>query len=247
MLVVMGTILITVLLCCLAKELMSQNIDIFPAKILVPQNTINENSDLYVICSTFGFKKQPEMVYVYLCKDDLGIKKMIQKEHTTDTGFTVFKVGMKHNGNYSCVYSRKNYLPSNVNKRGDNIIPIRVTANFLPADISVSGAPTVNEGDDIKFRCTVSDTLQTHCESQLIHSYLRKNETILQVQPFNVARMEANFTIKGAVLRDSGHYSCVILPSKCVYEQEGKLHGNNGVFLVVKGEGSRDLVCRNTI
>ncbi|XP_076012162.1 uncharacterized protein LOC143004879 [Genypterus blacodes] len=106
--------------------------------------------------------------------------------------------------------------------------------NFLPADISVSGPPAVSEGDDITFRCTVSPPLQTACGSQPILSYLRKNETILQVQPFNVEQREATFTIQGAVRRDSGQYSCVVLPSKCIDGQEEKLHGNNTVFIEVK-------------
>ncbi|XP_028431140.1 uncharacterized protein LOC114553866 [Perca flavescens] len=120
--------------------------------------------------------------------------------------------------------------------RGDNVIQILVISNVLPADISVAGPSTVSEGDHVAFRCTVSDTLQTLGECQLIHSYLRKNETILQVQPFNVTRMEATFTIKGAVMRDSGHYSCVVLPSKCIREHEKTLYGNNAVLLEVTGE-----------
>lgn len=86
------------------------------------------------------------------------------------------------------------------------------------------------------FKCIVSGPLQTLGECQLIHSYLMRNETILQVQAFNVARMEAKFTIEGAVVRDSGLYSCVVLPSKCIQEREKTLYGNNAVLVEVKGE-----------
>lgn len=49
--------------------------------------------------------------------------------------------------------------------------------------------------------------------------------------------MEATFTIEGAILRDSGHYSCVVLPSKCIQEHQKILDGNNSVFVEVRGEG----------
>ncbi|KAM7014909.1 uncharacterized protein LKV04_012367 [Tautogolabrus adspersus] len=117
--------------------------------------------------------------------------------------------------------------------RGHNIIEILVIANFLPADISVSGASTVSEGDYVEFRCTLSVTLQTIRKCQLIHSYLRRNDSILQVQTFNVTKMEAIFTIQGTAMRDSGHYSCVVLPSTCIKKHE--IYGNNAVILEVKG------------
>lgn len=115
-----------------------------------------------------------------------------------------------------------------------NFLPF--AANFLPADISMSGPSTVSEGDNVEFRCTVSDILQTFNKCQFIHSYLKKNETVLQVQMFNVTRMEVTFTLGGAVMRDSGHYTCVVLPSKCHQENKSILYGNNSVFLEVKGE-----------
>ncbi|XP_078108691.1 uncharacterized protein LOC144519435 isoform X2 [Sander vitreus] len=229
LLIIMKTI--TILLCVLANQVTSPTKDIFPARILAQQKSISEDSDLYVTCSTFGFKKQM-VVYVYFCKDDIWIDKKMQKPDQNDTTFTIRNVGLHHSGNYSCVYSSLNTLPK-VAMRGHNVIQILVISNFLPADISVAGQSTISEGDDVAFRCTVSDTLQTLGECQLIHSYLRRNESILQVQPFNVTRMEATFTIKGAVMRDSGHYSCVVLPSKCIREHEKTLHGNNAVLLKV--------------
>lgn len=63
-----------------------------------------------------------------------------------------------------------------------------------------------------------------------------KNESIVQVGEFSVARMEVAFTIDRAVMRDSGHYSCVVLPSSCIQEHKITLQGNNAVLLEVKCE-----------
>ncbi|XP_034733910.1 uncharacterized protein LOC117948388 [Etheostoma cragini] len=234
LLIIMKTI--TILLCVLANQVTSQTNGSFPARILAQQKAISEDSDLYVTCSTFGFKKQI-VVCVYLCKDEIWIDRKIQKSDQNDTTFTIRSVGLHHSGNYSCVYSISDNLLPKVPRRGDNVIQILVISNILPADISVAGPSTVSEGDHVAFRCTVSYTLQTLGECQLINSYLRRNETILQVQTFDVTLMEATFTIEGAVLRDSGHYSCMVLPSKCIREHEKTLRGNNAVLLNVTVKG----------
>ncbi|XP_075325533.1 uncharacterized protein LOC142383734 [Odontesthes bonariensis] len=170
---------------------------------------------------------------------------MTQKQDQNDVIFKISKVDIvDHSGNYSCVYSPQNYTLSAVAERGDNIIQILVIANSLPADISVARPPTVYEGDHVEFKCTLSDTLHTLNECQLIYSYLWKNETILQVKAFDVAQMEASFTIDGAVLRDSGHYSCTVLPSECIQEHEKKFYGKNTVFLEVNKEEEPHLLLR---
>ncbi|XP_072237261.1 uncharacterized protein [Leuresthes tenuis] len=222
----------TLLICALVKEVISQTKDISPAKILAQQKTVSENDDLYLTCSTFGIKKD-SMVNVFLLKNGHGFKKMTQKQDQNDVTFKISKVRLDHSGNYSCVYSPPNYTLPAVAERGDNIIQILVIANSLPADISVVGRLTVYEGDHVEFKCTLSDTLHTLNECQLIYSYLWKNENILQVTAFDVARMEASFTIEDAVLRDSGHYSCTVLPSECIQEHENKFYGKNAVFLEV--------------
>ncbi|KAG8001399.1 hypothetical protein GBF38_007044, partial [Nibea albiflora] len=204
--------------------------DMSPARILVQQKTISESSDLYVTCSTFRIKKQI-MVYVYLCKDDRLYEKIQQKSDQYDTLFTIPSVGLNVSGNYSCVYSTNEYLPNQVAKRGDNRIQIQVI------DISVAGPSTFEEGDNVTLRCTLSVPLLTLGECKFIQSYLTRNGIIVQVQPFNVMEMEATFTIEGAIFRDSGHYSCVVLPSKCIQEHQKILNGNNSGFVEVRGEG----------
>ncbi|XP_039466722.1 uncharacterized protein LOC116325532 [Oreochromis aureus] len=225
--------IIIALLCILTNQVISQTKDIFPARILAEQTIISENSDLYVTCSTFG-KKKESMVYVYLLKNGRRIETKPQKQDQNDILFTISTAGLHHSGNYSCVYSPQNYTLSEVVKKGDDIIEILVIANFLPADISIVGPSTVHEGDYVEFQCTVSQHLHTLGGCKFIYAYLRKNDTILQVQVFNVSQMLATFIIDSAVLKDSGHYSCIVLPSKCFYEHEYTVHGTNKVFLQVK-------------
>lgn len=203
---------------------------------------------------------------MHLCKDGRVVNKKRQRSNQNDIVFIV-SVGFHDSGNYSCTYSVNNLPLSTENITGLNVIPIRVigmdlhpsecrstpprsvpplilslcfAANFHPADISVAGPPAVREGDDVELTCSVSDALQTLTGCPLIPSYLMKNGSVEQIKAFSVARMEVNFTIKDAALRDSGHYSCVVLPSKCT-RADGEMapRGNNKVFLEVKGERSR--------
>ncbi|XP_039866562.1 uncharacterized protein LOC120720830 [Simochromis diagramma] len=174
------------------------------------------------------------MVFIYLLINEWGIQYLPQKKDRSDTTFIISRAGLHHSGNYSCVYSPNHYTLSEVAKKGDDIIQILVIANFLPADISIVGSSTVHEGDYVEFQCTVSQHLHTLGGCKFIYAYLRKNDTILLVQVFNVSQMLTTFIIDGAVLRDSGHYSCIVLPSKCFYEHEHTVHGTNKVFLQVK-------------
>lgn len=180
----------------------------------------------------------------------------MQKKDQYDTEFTL-KPGDDRSGNYSCACS------DSAAKRGDNVIQIldiRMylnskhyvsatfsalilnlchAASFLPGVVSVAGPSTVSEGDTVEFRCTLSDTLHTLGECQLIQAFLRKNRTIIQVQIFNVTKMEATFTTEDAAVRDSGYYSCLVLPSKCITEREVKhWNGSNALLLDVNSESA---------
>lgn len=115
--------------------------------------------------------------------------------------------------------------------------PLVLAATFLPAEIYLVGSSTVTQGDSVEFRCTVSDTMQTHDGCEYIHSYLMKNKTIVRMEGFSLEKKEAMFTIDGAAMRDSGNYSCVVLPSRCIQEPETTLYGNNTVTVHVEGEG----------
>lgn len=56
----------------------------------------------------------------------------------------------------------------------------------------------------------------------------------MRLEGFSLEKKEAMFTIEAAAMRDSGNYSCVVLPSRCIQET---LYGNNTVTVQVEGEG----------
>ncbi|XP_055363393.1 uncharacterized protein LOC129603888 [Betta splendens] len=221
------------LLCILTRQALCQTKDISPAKIFAPLKTISEGSSLYITCSTFGSKKQ-STVYVYLCKDGVGIDTAMQKKEQNDAHFAIRQVSRHDSGHYSCIYSRTKYKPSALNDTGSSRIQIQVIPSFLPADISVAGPSTVSEGNHVELRCTLSKTVQTLGECQLVQSYLTRNDTVVQVQRFNITQMEATFIIEGAVVKDSGSYSCIVLPLKCFEMNKGALYGNNSILVEVK-------------
>ncbi|XP_023187683.1 uncharacterized protein LOC111608349 [Xiphophorus maculatus] len=208
-------------------------VDMYPAKILARQRTVSEGSELYVTCSIFGQKKYPSF-YVYLLKDGQGFRKSKHEQALDDALFIISNLHLDHSGNYSCLYSTTNYSLSDVEGKGKNEVEILVIANFIPAELSIAGPFTVHEGSHVEFKCTFSETLHTLNNCKLIYCYLKKNETILQIQVFNLAQMEASFSIEGAVSRDSGPYSCLLLPSKCFQKQWNELQGINTVILEVK-------------
>lgn len=112
-------------------------------------------------------------------------------------------------------------------------------AAFLPGQISLVGSSTVTEGDIFELECTVdADTVQMHTECKQIRSYLMKNNTAVRTGAFSMKDMKATFSIHGATMTDSGQYSCVVLPPRCVQEEEAKFRGNNTVTVQVQGAGS---------
>ncbi|XP_011608033.2 uncharacterized protein isoform X1 [Takifugu rubripes] len=234
--------IIVVLLCGFACQVFAQTNGVFPAKILSNQKVVSESSDLYITCSITGSKKpSAAQGFIHLCKDGRVVRKKQQKPNQKDT-FFIIRVGLHDGGNYSCVFSVRDLPLSTAAATSLNIIPIRVIANFHPADISFAGPPAVKEGDDVALRCSVSDTLQTLGGCQFIQSYLIKNGTMVQLTPFNATRMEVEFTVKDVALKDSGHYSCVVLPSKCIKAAGTALYGNNRVFLEVKGMFDQQII-----
>ncbi|KAK7913462.1 hypothetical protein WMY93_013673 [Mugilogobius chulae] len=216
-------------------EVKGQPSDVFAARILAPQNVFSEGSNLYVFCSTFGFKKHTT-VFVYLCNNGTGVKKQLQKSDENDSTFIISDVTPKNSGEYSCVFSEKEYIPSKVNATGKNKIQILVIASFHPADLSLSGegSAPVQQGARTEFVCSLPNVLQTWGNCSYVQSYLMREKAIYQVQGFDVMQKEARFVIQDVVERDSGQFSCVVRPSQCFREDEERLAGNNILVLQVK-------------
>nr|XP_046201031.1 uncharacterized protein LOC124033132 isoform X3 [Oncorhynchus gorbuscha] len=228
-------IMFILILCALSREAMVQTTakKIFPAKIYwTSTGTIMEGSDLVVKCSTHG-RKEDKVAYVYLCINGVAVdqKRTIQE----DTLFTMKSVTGQQSGNYSCVFSKALYPFSEVQGKGDNSLSIQVMDRILPADISLAGSRTVRKGDGVEFKCTISDpSFQTKNTSDLVHAYLCKYGSVVQMQVFDVESTEVTFTIKSFNKNDAGNYSCVIdLQSKTLKDKDRTLYGNNGVFLQV--------------
>ncbi|XP_055085861.1 uncharacterized protein LOC129457218 [Periophthalmus magnuspinnatus] len=222
----------TFLLCVLMHEVTGQIKDISPARILVPQRIVSENSNLHVICSTFGFKKNTP-VYVYLCNNGTGVERLSQKPEENDSTFTLTKVTPTDSGEYSCVHSISEYKPDEVNATGINSIGIHVLANFQPANLTLSSPSSVSQGAKVEFVCSLPYVLQTLDDCGSVQSYLMRDRAIYQVQGFDVKQREARFVIQDAVQKDSGLYSCVVRPSQCFKDAE-RLTGNNAVILQVQ-------------
>ncbi|XP_019908734.2 uncharacterized protein LOC109616565 isoform X2 [Esox lucius] len=204
-------------------------LDIFPAKIFRTAGTIMEGSDLELKCSTHGRKDEQKIVHVYLCKNGVAVEKIMNRKD--DTIFTLRNIDRQQSGNYSCVFSNILYTLSEVREKGDNSIYIQVIDRILPAVISITGSNSAKQGDVVEFKCTISDPIHT---SELVHSYLCMNGTHVQVQVFDVYRMEATFTIKDVKLNDRGNYSCVLdLQPKRNEFTERQLYGSNTAFLQV--------------
>ncbi|XP_042176912.1 uncharacterized protein LOC112235739 isoform X2 [Oncorhynchus tshawytscha] len=228
-------IMFILILCALSRETMVQTTakKIFPAKIYwTSTGTIVEGSDLVVKCSTHG-RKEDKVAYVYLCINGVAVeqKRTIQE----DTSFTMKSVTGQQSGNYSCVFSKTQYPLSEMQGKGDNSLSIQVMDRILPADISLAGSRTVRKGDGVEFKCTISDpSFQTKNTSDLVHAYLCKYGSVVQIQVFDVKSTEVTFTIKSFNKNDAGNYSCVIdLQSKTLKDKDRTLYGNNAVFLQV--------------
>lgn len=110
-------------------------------------------------------------------------------------------------------------------------------AAFLPAQISMVGSSAVTEGDIFELQCTV-DANMVHTKCTHIRSYLMRNNTVVRMEAFSIIDTKATFAIQGATVRDSGQYSCVVFPSRCVQEEDAKFRGNNTLTVHVQGLGS---------
>ncbi|KAL1007193.1 hypothetical protein UPYG_G00083290 [Umbra pygmaea] len=228
-------IIIIIILCAFSRVAMAQTSgqDISPANIFrTTSGTIFKGSDLELKCSLHGRNDEQNMVHIYLCRNDVAVKRGLNKK---DHLFTLKSVTTHESGNYSCVFSSILYELSKIRGKTENYISIQVIDRILPADISPTGLRKVKWGESVEFKCTISDLrFQTEDMSIIVHSYLCKNGTVVQMQIFDVKNMEATFTLKSVIRSDTGNYSCVIDLQPNIFDKtDCKLYGNNETFLNV--------------
>ncbi|KAI4883587.1 hypothetical protein NFI96_033207, partial [Prochilodus magdalenae] len=179
--------------------------DLHPARIY-GEKTLREGGKLQITCSTFGIVEKCDEVFVYLCRNGTAIEK--KKTRDQDIDFSIDGVTKAFIGNYSCVFSKKEYDLKDVKGQGSESIFITVNDSFVPAYVTLSGM-SVSEETDVDVTCTSSklpDNVQHN-----IYAYLCKNGTVIRVNIWSTEKMVAIFTLKRVTRRDAGSYTCGLM------------------------------------
>ncbi|XP_036441626.1 uncharacterized protein LOC118818469 isoform X5 [Colossoma macropomum] len=199
-----------------------------PAKIY-GEKTFKEGGKLQIKCSTFGAVNDSEEVFNYLCKNGIGIE--MKKSRDRDVIFTIDGITKDFTGNYSCVYSEKEYDVKEARGQDFESIFITVNDSFIPAIITLPEI-SVKEGTDVDFKCTSSKLPDNDQNNN--YAYLCKNGTVIQVNIWNTEKMEAIFTLKEVSKRDAGSYTCGLMADIQPIPKT-RLHGINKASLHVTG------------
>ncbi|XP_076148963.1 uncharacterized protein LOC143133051 [Alosa pseudoharengus] len=173
-----------------------------PARVY-GSSAVKKGNNLTVKCSTFGLNPAGGHVFVYLCKNGVGIAMMESK--TVDTSFTVGNITKEHSGNYSCVFSRTKHHLGDVKGEGHNTISIKVIDSLYPAVIAVDDS-RVRRGADVHFRCSSTDAPDT----DVLHAYFCRNQTIIDIEMWDAQKKQASFHLRSVQEDDAGSYSCVV-------------------------------------
>ncbi|XP_062380224.1 uncharacterized protein LOC134068557 [Sardina pilchardus] len=198
---------------------------VLPARIYGSSASFKVGEYFEARCSIFGLKRDDEKVFVYLCKNGVGIAVLESKN--MDASFTVGNITKEHSGNYSCMFSRTKHHPCAVRGHGENFISIRVT-DIHPAIIA---AKSMESGAEVDLSCSSSDASDT----SLFLAYLCRNRTIIDVQMWNSQKKQASFHLRTLQGSDTGSYSCV-LSEHPLAATELDTCGVNSVFLRVYGD-----------
>ncbi|XP_049330066.1 uncharacterized protein LOC111197487 isoform X1 [Astyanax mexicanus] len=178
--------------------------DFYSAKIY-GNSSFKAGGKLVVKCSTFGKQTLGE-VFVYLCKNG----RVLQKSKTQqDFTFIIENITKNFTGNYSCVYSTREYDLNAVSRPGSELLFITVNESFVPAYLTVL-EDGVKEGSDAEFKCSSLIRPYTDSDSR-IYAYLCKNRTVIQVNVWNTEKNETIFILKNVKRADSGKYLCVLM------------------------------------
>ncbi|XP_048087688.1 uncharacterized protein LOC125286551 isoform X2 [Alosa alosa] len=215
----------------LAHLVIAQGADIEPARIFGSTSRVIIGQDFDLRCSTYGLTKANEQVFVYLCKNGVGLQRATTTSH--DIPFTIKSATLNHTGNYSCVFSRNKHTPAEVNVEGDMPVFIKVIDFVHPAIITVDESK-VSQGAEVEFRCTSEESPDT----DILHAYLCKNHRVTDVNIWDSVKKQARFHMGRVQVDGSGNYSCV-LSQRLLAAKELDMCGRNAVFLqVYESEGN---------
>ncbi|XP_062380717.1 uncharacterized protein LOC134068919 [Sardina pilchardus] len=195
-----------------------------PARVY-GSSAVKKGDNLVVKCSTFGSNPAGGRVFVYLCKNGVGVEVMESK--LVDTSFTVEKVTKEHSGNYSCVFSRTKHHLSHVKGEGHNTISVKVIDSLYPANIAVDES-RVRKGSDVRFRCSSTDAP----DASVLHAYFCRSQTIVDIEMFDSQKKQASFHLRNVQEDDAGSYCCVV-SDRLLAEKELEACGNTSVSLTV--------------
>lgn len=202
----------------------------YPARIYGSSSSVKVGEKFNLRCSTFGLKRPEEEVFVYLCKNGVGIERMATESY--DSIFPMTCATKEDTGNYSCLFSRTKHHPSEIVGEDESHISIKVTDRVYPAVISAD-KPNVRPGSDVNLRCTSADAPDT----AILLAYLCRNQTIIGVEMWNCQKKQATFQLKTVRVDNTGSYSCVVAEQLLDATELDKC-GGDSVFLQVFGQPS---------
>ncbi|XP_048087738.1 uncharacterized protein LOC125286589 isoform X2 [Alosa alosa] len=204
---------------------------VHPARIYGSYSSVKVGGTFELRCSTFGFKKLEEEIFVYLCKNGVGIERA--STNIDDSIFQIKCVTKEDAGNYSCMFSKTKWHPSEVKGEGESPISIEVTDRVYPAAIAAKSI--VRSGAGVDLSCSSTDALDT----SVLLAYLCRNHTIIDVQMWNSQKKQAGFHLKTVQGGNTDSYSCV-LSERPLAAVGLDICGMNSVFLPVYGEQNEE-------
>lgn len=117
------------------KIIFAFGLDFGSARISVENAHVFEGKSMNLTCETDETQHAHKAMYMYLCKDGVGISK--RKVHSYEEKvFTVTHVRKEDTGRYSCVYSTKEYDLRDVWSTNKNSVIIQVEGNYSHSKIT---------------------------------------------------------------------------------------------------------------
>ncbi|XP_066540398.1 immunoglobulin superfamily member 1-like [Hoplias malabaricus] len=202
--------------------------DILPADIF-GITTVKAGEDLKLKCCIFDKTMSSNVFHVYLCKNGVGVKMEPcgKKENHT---FILTNVSVQDSGNYSCVYSLKEFPLNAITASGERSIYVQVTGFHLvkTADIHCDET-TVKKGENIEVICSIPEY-----EESALHVYICKDGFGKNLQSLQ-NQSHVQFTFENVNLEDSGIYTCVYSAEKYDVSEVNDMKRVNSISIQVYG------------